>query len=134
MRFGVPYGEEAIAWASSSRVNLNEAPPPEFEEVEGARTQSRQKGSGEGEGGERGGDVPDDERGVAADLVEPDGEGVRGGGGEGEGVACARDARGEGGGGAGGGGSALTPPARARPCPDIRRNRCADGPPPRHRQ
>ena len=39
-RFGVPYGEEAIAFAaSSSRVELPNVPPPEFEEI--ARTESR---------------------------------------------------------------------------------------------
>ncbi|KAI0089673.1 hypothetical protein BDY19DRAFT_993245 [Irpex rosettiformis] len=39
-RFGVPYGEEAIAFAaSSSRVELSNVPPPEFEEI--VRTDSR---------------------------------------------------------------------------------------------
>ena len=42
-RFGVPYGPDAIAFASSSRVDLL-TPPPVFEEVVG------QDGAGEGEG------------------------------------------------------------------------------------
>lgn len=58
-RFGVPYGESAIAFAAStSRVSLDQ-PPPEFEEVERpSRTQPRSSSSAEQNASDEAAEVP----------------------------------------------------------------------------